>query len=183
MSRRRYPSDDEAQAPKQDLVSPAEHRDRWNELAEELGADWDGAGVRRELNAMWDAPGVDERVELVAARGGATLTEIGSVLGVSRERVRQIEGGALRKLARRDPGELRRLLDELNAEREETPARYSRSGGAMRQSDALPLELHEGPDWGTAKAIQEASTRDPVRPAIMNRAQRSRWGNYEVDRG
>jgi len=37
----------------------------------------------------------------VAALGGLTLEEVGDVLGVTRERVRQIEHIALRKLAKR----------------------------------------------------------------------------------
>jgi hypothetical protein len=36
----------------------------------------------------------------VAARGGATLEEVGSIIGTSRERVRQLEGTALKKMRR-----------------------------------------------------------------------------------
>lgn len=165
---------------KEDMVTSDEHRDRWNELAVELGCS--GDEVRDDLRAMWDEPGVDERVELVAARGGATLNEVGSVLGVSRERVRQIEGGALRKLRGRDPGVLRRLLAELNDERGDTVPRYVRVGGALRQSDALPLELHEGPAKGTTEAIAAGFARLPARlrsPERARAASAKRWGNFE----
>jgi len=45
----------------------------------------------------------------VADRGGATLGEVGSVLGVTRERVRQLEERALRRL--RHPVRRARLPD------------------------------------------------------------------------
>lgn len=35
----------------------------------------------------------------VAERGGVTLEEVGSIMGLTRERIRQVEGRALRKLA------------------------------------------------------------------------------------
>lgn len=44
-------------------------------------------------------------------RGGMTLEEIGQVMGVTRERVRQIEAMALRKL-RRNP-KTRRMFEEI----------------------------------------------------------------------
>jgi hypothetical protein len=45
----------------------------------------------------------------IAERGGMTLEEIGSIIGVSRERVRQIEEAALEILCRRKGRELRKL--------------------------------------------------------------------------
>jgi transcriptional regulator len=52
----------------------------------------------------------------IADQGELTLEEIGKLTGVTRERVRQIEEKALRKLARRDRygffTSLRTLLDD-----------------------------------------------------------------------
>ncbi len=48
------------------------------------------------------------------ARGAKTLEAIGSLLDVSRERVRQIEAEALARLRDADPGVLRELLDAVS---------------------------------------------------------------------
>lgn len=62
----------------------------------------------------------------VADRGGATLEHIGEMLGITRERVRQIEAGALDKLRRRaerfelereDIGELAKQRDRNGEQR------------------------------------------------------------------
>lgn len=50
----------------------------------------------------------------VAARGGITLAEVGDVIGVTREWVRQIEVGAIRKL--RENGLLEFLSSDGDAE-------------------------------------------------------------------
>jgi hypothetical protein len=53
----------------------------------------------------------------LAARGPYTLAQIGDIFDLSRERIRQIEAGALRKLARRtdarDPDAVIKLLETL----------------------------------------------------------------------
>ena len=58
----------------------------------------------------------------VADRGGVTLEEIGAILGVTRERIRQTEAIALRRIDRRDlslPGERQ---DYANSSRPHRPA-------------------------------------------------------------
>ena len=50
----------------------------------------------------------------VANEGAKTLEEVGALLGVTRERIRQIEQMALRSLARNSPTELRKTLEGLN---------------------------------------------------------------------
>lgn len=57
------------------------------------------------IHTNWDGPPwtMSETCALdVAARGGVTLNEIGVMIGVSRERIRQIEFAALRKLKKKD---------------------------------------------------------------------------------
>ncbi len=53
----------------------------------------------------------------LASRGPYTLAQIGDIFDLSRERIRQIEAGALRKLARRtdarDPDAVIQLLESL----------------------------------------------------------------------
>ena len=53
----------------------------------------------------------------LATRGPYTLAQIGDIFDLSRERIRQIEAGALRKLARRtdarDPDAVIKLLESL----------------------------------------------------------------------
>jgi hypothetical protein len=53
----------------------------------------------------------------LASRGPFTLAEIGEIFDLSRERIRQIESGALRKLSRRvnikDPDAIIKLLESL----------------------------------------------------------------------
>ena len=53
----------------------------------------------------------------LASRGPYTLAQIGEIFDLSRERIRQIESGALRKLARRtdarDPDAVIKLLETL----------------------------------------------------------------------
>jgi hypothetical protein len=53
----------------------------------------------------------------LASRGPYTLAQIGEIFDLSRERIRQIEAGALRKLARRtdarDPDAVIKLLETL----------------------------------------------------------------------
>jgi hypothetical protein len=49
----------------------------------------------------------------VADRGGATLEEVGEAMNIVRERVRQIEGEALRKIAKRGGPALRALVGAL----------------------------------------------------------------------
>ena len=75
--------------------------------------DQDGAVVAlRETPAFGDADHTCTLHE--TARGPKTLEEIGAILDVSRERVRQIEGEALTRLRDADPGVLRELLDAIN---------------------------------------------------------------------
>lgn len=62
-----------------------------------------------------------------AAHGPKTLEEIGSILDLSRERVRQIEEETLASLREGDPGCLRALLDAVND----------------TQADGEPWESHE----------------------------------------
>lgn len=49
-----------------------------------------------------------------AERGPMTLEQVGRILGLTRERVRQIEFAALAQIRDSDPGVLRELLDGLN---------------------------------------------------------------------
>lgn len=74
---------------------------------------WPGA---RDL--PWDED--DRTWLLVEARGAMTLREIGEVMGLSRERVNQLEFAALRKLAKRLGGDVAgtiELLDSMRGER------------------------------------------------------------------
>jgi len=94
-----------------------------DDLAWELGMTPEA--VRKDIRASWDDPGPDERVELaIAEHGPMSLVQIGRIMGCSRERVRQIEADALRKLRRRaeiageDTG-FRLLLRELAQSRAE----------------------------------------------------------------
>lgn len=53
----------------------------------------------------------------VADEGGMTLESVGVLMGITRERIRQIEEGFLKKLRKMDSlgqGKLRALLDEVN---------------------------------------------------------------------
>lgn len=49
---------------------------------------------------------------------GATLEQIGDFFGISRERIRQIEDSALRKLRAKHPRELQSMLEELALQRQ-----------------------------------------------------------------
>jgi len=61
------------------------------------------------LHVGWSASELTETCALdVADRGPATLNEIAQMWGISRERVRQLEASALRKLARMDEDHLPR---------------------------------------------------------------------------
>ena len=63
---------------------------------------------------------------------GMTLEEVGQVLGVSRQRVEQIEKRALEKLRKRPPRELQELIS-MSAE-----LRRNRTGCGVVQSRRLP---------------------------------------------
>ena len=51
-------------------------------------------------------------LDLVAERGAMTLDEVSTILGVTRERVRQLEMRAIRKLKHASPAVYRQLADE-----------------------------------------------------------------------
>lgn len=65
-----------------------------------------------------------------ADRGPYTLDQVGRILGLTRERVRQVEAAALQRLRENDTSVLRDLLDALNEmdARTDTPADDDRAG-------------------------------------------------------
>ena len=75
------------------------------------------------------------------ACGGATLQEVGSVMGLSRERVRQIETAAFEK-----------LRDELGPEIAEALVAEPGDG-------PLPLDMLEGPEKGLTTTVGAAGSK------------------------
>ncbi len=125
--------------------------DEWcEEQAEELtnrtGWAWSPEAVRRVLSESWDDIPADEdpRVELAAAHGGLTNREIGELFGLSRERIRQIEEVALRKLRGRTPIAWCRQLEEAIVEEP--------------YDGPIPLEMQVSVEQCDSKALNDAAS-------------------------
>ncbi len=78
----------------------------------------------------------------VAARGPHTFDSIGRILGLSRERIRQIEAGALVHLRNTDPGVLRELLTVVSDIQSDGEPRED-DGQEPIRCDTAPIEAGE----------------------------------------
>ena len=135
-------------------------------LTRETGWRWSSTDVARAMGVMWDdVPAEDDpRVALAAAHGGLTCREIGDIMGLSRERIRQIEGVALRKLRGRVPAEwLRQLKEAIVADPYDGP---------------IPMELQCSVEQGDEKSVDDAASaflekRDPFSQRNTGRARKA----------
>lgn len=149
------------------------------------------ARARPGVDEFEPAPGEETCALDVADRGGIPLEEVGTIFGVTRERVRQIEGKALARLRLRvDAGWARDMLAELPEGRVEHPGHTRaavESGGdrAAPSASRGPAALG-GPETVTSPA--QAFWCGPLRARItgavcgkrhLARVTSSRYGSVE----
>ncbi len=83
----------------------------------------------------------------VADRGGTTLEDVGAIMNLTRERIRQVEVKALAKLeALRDMLALRDFIDEGPVGKRRLPV-LSKAELRGIEGDAAPVALREAEDW------------------------------------
>lgn len=120
------------------------------------------AGVRYQPDALVHATSGysdDPAAQMIASMGGATLDLIGAAMGVSRERIRQIEADALRRLVKR--------CQLAGIDREDIAAIL-----ASRESDAPPpsqaraeriKEKRRNGEWSKGRGANERSPHAVMR--------------------
>jgi hypothetical protein len=96
----------------------------------------------------------------IADRGGTTLEEVGAIMNLTRERIRQVEVKGLAKLAAlRDMAALRDYVDEGPTGRRRLPVLVAESD----EDEAEETEVEEGSESGSDwEAEAESTVEAPV---------------------
>jgi hypothetical protein len=108
----------------------------------------------------------------VADRGGTTLEDVGAIMNLTRERIRQVEVKALAKLeALRDMMALRDYVDEDRSEAARGFRRWSSRARTTRTSRVVEAARAPRADDGPARRLRRRETR---RDSGTNRAEHRR---------
>jgi|HubBroStandDraft_4_1064222.scaffolds.fasta_scaffold24986_3 hypothetical protein len=104
----------------------------------------------------------------IADRGGTTLEEVGAIMNLTRERIRQVEVKGLAKLAAlRDMEALRDYVDEGPTGRRRLPVLVAESD----EDEAEEAEADaEGDDGAEAASDREADAESPVEAPVLEAA-------------